>query len=47
MASNNIFKIAHNNVLPREGRMLVAEPFQQDAHFPRSVILLVQHDDKG
>ena len=47
MASNNIFKIAHNNVLPREGRMLVAEPFQQDAYFQRSVILLVEHDDKG
>lgn len=47
MASNNIFKIAHNNVLPKEGRILIAEPFQQDAYFQRSVILLVEHDDRG
>ena len=47
MASNNIFKIAHNNVLPKEGRILIAEPFQQDAYFQRSVILLVEHNDRG
>lgn len=47
MGSNNIFRIAHNNVLPKEGRMLIAEPFQQDAYFQRSVILLVEHNAQG
>ena len=47
MSFHNLFKIAHNDVLPKEGRLLIAEPFQQDAYFQRSVILLVEHNAQG
>ena len=34
MASyKNIFKITHNDVLPIQGSILIAEPFLQDAYF--------------
>ncbi len=39
----NLFKITHNDVLPIQGRILISEPFLQDAYFQRSVILLVEH----
>ena len=42
MASyKNIFKITHNDVLPIQGSILIAEPFLQDAYFQRSVVLLI------
>ena len=38
MASyKNIFKITHNDVLPIQGSILIAEPFLQDAYLERSV----------
>ena len=43
MASyKNIFKITHNDVLPIQGSILIAEPFLQDAYFQRSVVLLIE-----
>lgn len=44
---NNIFKITHNDVLPAQGSLLIAEPFLQDAYFHRSVVLLVEHTQEG
>lgn len=41
------FKIQSNNVLPRKGRILIAEPFLPGDYFKRSVILLVAHSKKG
>ena len=47
MASyKNIFKITHNDVLPIQGSILIAEPFLQDAYFQRSVVLLIEHTHK-
>ncbi|MDR3252408.1 MAG: YqgE/AlgH family protein [Tannerella sp.] len=37
------FAIRHNGVLPAKGRILISEPFLQDAYFQRSVILLTDH----
>ena len=46
MASyKNIFKITHNDVLPIQGSILIAEPFLQDAYFQRSVVLLIEHTE--
>jgi putative transcriptional regulator len=42
-----IFKIVSNNVLPKKGRILIAEPFLPGNYFNRSVILLVAHSKKG
>jgi len=41
------FKIKHNSVLPEKGKLLISEPFLQDAYFQRSVVLLVEHGESG
>lgn len=43
----DIFKIDHNNIMPRQGRILISDPFLNDAYFKRSVVLLTEHNDKG
>jgi len=44
---NDIFKIKTNNVEPKKGRILIAEPFLSGHYFNRSVVLLVAYSDKG
>ena len=41
----NISKI--NNIKPQKGNLILAEPFMQDDHFGRSVILMCEHNDEG
>lgn len=43
----DFFKIKHNNKPPEKGRILVSEPFLQDAYFRRSVVLITEHNDEG
>jgi len=43
----DIFKIKTNNVAPKKGRILIAEPFLSGNYFNRSVVLLVAHSEKG
>ena len=43
----DIFKIKHNNLSPGKGRILISEPFLQDAYFQRSVVLLIEHNTNG
>ena len=43
----DFFKIKHNNIPPEKGRVLVSEPFIQDAYFRRSVVLLTEHNTEG
>jgi putative transcriptional regulator len=43
----NIFKIEYNKVIPRKGRVLVAEPFLQDTYFKRSLVLLTEYSEEG
>ncbi|MDR1102796.1 MAG: YqgE/AlgH family protein [Tannerella sp.] len=48
MASyRDIFKIRHNDLCPGKGKILISEPFLQEAYFQRSVVLLVEHNIKG
>ncbi len=42
-----IFKIKTNNVSPKKGRILIAEPFLPGSYFNRSIVLLVNHDKEG
>lgn len=42
---NDIFDIKQPQRAPRSGDLLVVEPFLTEAHFRRSVILLVDHND--
>lgn len=43
----DIFKIKTNNIAPKKGRILIAEPFLGGNYFNRSVVFLVAHSDKG
>ena len=43
----DIFKIVHNDIKPKKGRVLVSEPFQQGYYFSRSVVLLTEHNSEG
>lgn len=39
----DIFKIKHNDVAPRQGKILISEPFSKDSYFGRSVILITDY----
>lgn len=43
----HLFDFANNNIAPAKGRVLVAEPFLHGKYFARSVILLIEHHEKG
>jgi len=43
----NIFKIKTNNVVPKKGRVLIAEPFLPGSYFNRAIIFLVDHNKDG
>lgn len=40
----DIFKIRTNNVAPKTGRILIADPFASDFFFTRSVVLLTEYN---
>ncbi len=39
--------IDYKNIPPRQGRLLISEPFLFDPYFKRAVILLVEHNENG
>ena len=41
--NTDFFKIRSNNVAPRRGRVLIADPFASDFYFTRSVVLLSEY----
>lgn len=43
----DIFKIDHSNIKPAQGRVLISDPFLNDAYFKRSVVFITEHNDKG
>jgi putative transcriptional regulator len=45
--NNDIFKLTHNNIQPKQGKVLVSEPFAPDGIFSRSIILLAEHNEEG
>ena len=45
--NTNIFRIETNHVEPKQGNILIAEPFLAGSYFNRSIIILVQCSDKG
>lgn len=36
-----------NTLVPEKGRILISEPFMPDPYFKRSVVLLLEHNEKG
>ncbi|MDP4184448.1 MAG: YqgE/AlgH family protein [Bacteroidota bacterium] len=48
MKSNfDIFRIETNNIPPKKGRILIAEPFLPGTYFNRSIVLLVECSHDG
>ncbi len=43
----DIFKINHNSIKPKQGLVLISEPFAPDNIFSRSIILLAEHNENG
>ena len=43
----DLFKIRRNRKKVEIGNILIAEPFLEGKYFSRSVILMVEHDEKG
>ncbi|MBK9291041.1 MAG: YqgE/AlgH family protein [Bacteroidetes bacterium] len=42
-----LIKIKSNDLKPRGGRVLIAEPLLDEFYFGRSVVLLIEHSDEG
>lgn len=40
-------KLNLNKLTPQQGRVLISEPFLNDAYFKRTVVLLAEHNEKG
>ena len=45
--TTDFFKLKHNNLKPKQGLVLISEPFSDDSFFRRSVILLAEHNKEG
>jgi len=43
----DIFRIKTNNILPKIGRVLIAEPFLPGSYFNRAIIFLADHNEEG
>lgn len=45
--NTNIFRIETNHVAPKQGHILIAEPFLAGTYFNRSIILLATYSEQG
>jgi len=45
--NTNIFRIETNHVAPKQGNILIAEPFLAGTYFNRSIILLATYGEQG
>ncbi len=45
--NTNIFRIETNHVAPRQGCVLIAEPFLPGSYFNRSIIILASYNENG
>lgn len=47
MNKDELFKIQSNTLNIATGNILISEPFMNDFHFRRSVILIIDHNEEG
>ena len=47
MNKDELFKIQSNTLNVATGNVLISEPFMNDFHFRRSVILIIDHNEEG
>ena len=45
--NTNIFRIETNHVAPRQGCVLIAEPFLSGSYFNRSIIIIASYSENG
>jgi putative transcriptional regulator len=45
--NTNIFRIETNHVAPKQGHVLIAEPFLSGSYFNRSIILIASYSETG
>ena len=43
----DFLNIDHENLAPKQGRILISEPLLSDTYFKRSVILITEYSEKG
>jgi putative transcriptional regulator len=43
----DFLNIDHENMVPKQGRILISEPLLSDTYFKRSVVLITDHSDMG
>ncbi|HAF30990.1 MAG TPA: transcriptional regulator [Bacteroidales bacterium] len=43
----DFLNIEHENLAPKQGRILISEPLLSDTYFKRSVVVITEYSDKG
>ena len=43
----DFFSVGQRNVKPKQGRVLISEPFLNDIYFKRSIVFLTEHNEQG
>lgn len=43
----DFLNIDHENLVPKQGRILISEPLLSDTYFKRSVVLITEHSEQG
>ncbi|MCB2194761.1 MAG: YqgE/AlgH family protein [Bacteroidetes bacterium] len=43
----DFLNIEHENLTPKQGRILISEPLLSDTYFKRSVVFITEYSDKG
>jgi putative transcriptional regulator len=43
----DFLNIEHENLAPKQGRILISEPLLSDTYFKRSVVIITEYSDKG
>ncbi|MDP4187476.1 MAG: YqgE/AlgH family protein [Bacteroidota bacterium] len=46
-SDSDFFHVEKKNLEPREGRILISDPFLNDLYFRHSIVLLTEHNQKG
>ena len=43
----DFFSVGQRNVKPKQGRVLISEPFLNDIYFKRSIVFITEHNEQG
>lgn len=43
----DFLNIDHENLIPKQGRVLISEPLLSDTYFKRSVVIVTEYSEQG